>query len=202
MVTDNHYRWDFIQLSTDEKPTPATSPKVADGSTLYTSDDSKLYIWYKDQWYEKEATGGGGGGGEPVKTLTSDDYDYPVASPQGIALWELDTGVYTIGGSTAIKLYYNSIQSTNADPDASFLVLHHGTKASVYWYEQTLNTPTYIQAQETYSVGSWSDILQKKSIVDNLLSTNASLTLSANQGYVLKGLIDALDARVSALEGN
>ena len=54
MVTDNHYRWDFIQLSTDPKPTPATSHKVADGSTLYTSDDSKLYIWYKTQWYEKK----------------------------------------------------------------------------------------------------------------------------------------------------
>ena len=63
MVTDNHYRWDFIQLSTDTKPTPATSPKVVNGSTLYTSDDSKLYVWYKDQWYEKTATGGGGGGG-------------------------------------------------------------------------------------------------------------------------------------------
>lgn len=57
MVTDNHYRWDFIQLSTDVKPTPATSKKVTDGSTLYTSDDSKLYVWYKDQWYEKEAPG-------------------------------------------------------------------------------------------------------------------------------------------------
>ena len=63
MVTDNHYRWDFIQLSTDTKPTPATSPKVVDGSTLYTSDNSKLYVWYKDRWYEKTATGGGGGGG-------------------------------------------------------------------------------------------------------------------------------------------
>lgn len=61
MVTDNHYRWDFIQLADDPKPTPATSPKVADGSTLYTSDDSKLYVWYKNQWYEKTATGGGGG---------------------------------------------------------------------------------------------------------------------------------------------
>lgn len=61
MVTDNHYRWDFIMLSTDTKPTPATSKKVTNGSTLYTSDDSKLYVWYKDQWYEKTATGGGGG---------------------------------------------------------------------------------------------------------------------------------------------
>lgn len=61
MVTDNHYRWDFIQLADDPKPTPATSFKVTDGSTLYTSDDSKLYVWYKDQWYEKASTGGGGG---------------------------------------------------------------------------------------------------------------------------------------------
>lgn len=61
MVTDNHYRWDFIMLSTDVKPTPATSKKVTNGSTLYTSDNSKLYVWYKDQWYEKTATGGGGG---------------------------------------------------------------------------------------------------------------------------------------------
>lgn len=59
MVTQ-HYRWDFIGLSTDEKPTPATSEKVVDGSTFYCSDNSKLYVYYKDQWYEKEATGGGG----------------------------------------------------------------------------------------------------------------------------------------------
>lgn len=62
MVAENHYRWDFIGLSTDTKPTPADSEKVTDGSTYYTSDDSKLYVWYKDQWYEKEVEGGGGGG--------------------------------------------------------------------------------------------------------------------------------------------
>ena len=56
-----HYRWDFIGLSTDEKPTPATSEKVVDGSTFYCSDNSKLYVFCKDQWYEKTATGGGGG---------------------------------------------------------------------------------------------------------------------------------------------
>jgi hypothetical protein len=59
MVTDNHYRWDFIGLSTDEKPTPATSDKVVDGSTFYCSDNSKLYVFCKTQWYEKTATGGG-----------------------------------------------------------------------------------------------------------------------------------------------
>lgn len=59
MVTDNHFRWDFIGLSTDEKPTPATSSKVVDGSTFYCSDNSKLYVWCKTQWYEKTVSGGG-----------------------------------------------------------------------------------------------------------------------------------------------
>lgn len=46
-------RWDFIGLSTDDKPTPATSPKVVDGSTYFAADTSQLFFWYKDQWYEK-----------------------------------------------------------------------------------------------------------------------------------------------------
>ena len=62
MVTDNHYRWDFIGLSTDSKPTPATSEKVVNGSTFYCSDTSKLYVFCKDTWYERKPLGSGGGG--------------------------------------------------------------------------------------------------------------------------------------------
>lgn len=62
MVEKIQYRWDFIGLSTDTKPTPATNDRVANGSTFYCSDNSKLYVWYKDQWYEKTVSGGGGGG--------------------------------------------------------------------------------------------------------------------------------------------
>lgn len=60
MVTQ-HYRWDFIGLSTDEKPTPDTSDRVVDGSTFYCSDTSKLYVYCKDNWYERKPLGGGGG---------------------------------------------------------------------------------------------------------------------------------------------
>lgn len=60
--TTQHYRWDFIGLSTDTKPTPATSEKVVDGSTFYCSDTSKLYVYCKDDWYERKPLGGGGGG--------------------------------------------------------------------------------------------------------------------------------------------
>ena len=95
MVTDNHYRWDFIGLSTDEKPTPATSERVVDGSTYYTSDDSKLYVFCKDQWYEKIPIGGGGGGGdEPAGDGVITGYDAEKGEITG-------TGF----GSTAGKVY-------------------------------------------------------------------------------------------------
>lgn len=58
-MVEQKYRWDFIGLSTDTKPTTSTSPKVVDGSTYYCSDTSKLYVWCKNQWYERKALGGG-----------------------------------------------------------------------------------------------------------------------------------------------
>lgn len=71
MVTDNHYRWDFIGLSTDNKPTPDSSHKVTDGSTFYCSDTSKLYVFCQGTWYERTAPGGGGGGSEITVVQTT-----------------------------------------------------------------------------------------------------------------------------------
>lgn len=51
MVSDSKYRWDFIGLSTDEKPT--TGEHVTDGSTFYEANTSKLFFFYKGTWYEK-----------------------------------------------------------------------------------------------------------------------------------------------------
>lgn len=69
-MVEQRYRWDFIGLSTDTKPTPETSPKVVDGSTFYTSDDSKLYVWCTNDWYEKKPIGGGGGTLDNYGTVT------------------------------------------------------------------------------------------------------------------------------------
>lgn len=122
----NHFRWDFIGLSTDDKPT-ADNPRVADGSTYYESDTSKVFVWYKDRWYEKTATGGGGyelpiasastlggvkvgdglsidaggvlsasGGGSGMTELTTADLDFPASNPDGIALWNLADGYYYV----------------------------------------------------------------------------------------------------------
>lgn len=53
MDTLTNTRWDFIGLSTDNKPTPSNSKLVVDGSTFYEADTSKLFFWTKTQWYEK-----------------------------------------------------------------------------------------------------------------------------------------------------
>lgn len=52
-ITDNYTRWDFIGLSTEDKPTAETSKKVCDGSTYYEADTSKLFVYYASTWYEK-----------------------------------------------------------------------------------------------------------------------------------------------------
>jgi hypothetical protein len=45
-------RWDFVGLSTDQKPTNAND-KVVNGSTFYEVDTSKLFIYYEGTWYEQ-----------------------------------------------------------------------------------------------------------------------------------------------------
>ena len=62
-MVSQKYRWDFIGLSTDEKPTSETSDKVVNGSTYYCSDISKLYVYCDGTWYERKPLGSGGGGG-------------------------------------------------------------------------------------------------------------------------------------------
>lgn len=52
-----HVRWDFVGLSTDEKPTPETNENVVSGSTFYCSDTSKLYVWYDNNWWERLPVG-------------------------------------------------------------------------------------------------------------------------------------------------
>lgn len=47
---ESKFRWDFLGLSTESKPT--TGENVTDGSTYFECDTSKMYIYYKGTWYE------------------------------------------------------------------------------------------------------------------------------------------------------
>lgn len=93
-MVNNHYRWDFIGLSTDEKPTPETSEKVVNGSTFYTSDNSKLYVWCDGSWYEKIVSGGGGGGSDINVVQTTGQSTTDVMSQKAVtdAIAAIPTG--------------------------------------------------------------------------------------------------------------
>ena len=209
MVT--HYRWDFIGLSTDSKPTPATSEKVADGSTYYESDTSKLYVWYDDQWYEKTA-GGGGEGGDGIVELTTSDYDWPVSTPDGVALWKLDTGIYKASAGT--KLYVNSNDKFTLGEGVSVLydvsiISDTARIFSTYLGRSgtsNVNRPAIAYtkisdgsraqiADISYLYGRSNEILMARDIYDALTQSNPKsiYALSAYQGYLLDQKIQAID---------
>lgn len=221
-MVENHYRWDFIGLSTDDKPTPATSEKVADGSTFYCSDNSKLYVFYKDQWYEKEATGGGGGGDSSVKILTSADNNYHASgdTDDRIAPWLLNDGVYLIDGSDS-PVYVAKAKSGTAHftiEDKCFLTVSsamvEGTEYKYkMWFIMGLNAsnlggsrPSVGLQQYNPSWESWSDVDNQRSnsstayevllgndIINNLTSTSSSGSKRVLSAYQGKVLNDKID---------
>lgn len=122
-----HYRWDFIGLSTDEKPTPATSEKVVDGSTFYCSDNSKLYVWCDSQWYEKTATGGGGGttytAGDGI-TIVDDTISVDLVQETGESTTKvmsqkaISDALSSVGGSTIKTLTVADANFPEGNPTA------------------------------------------------------------------------------------
>lgn len=205
-----HYRWDFIGLSTDVKPTPATSEKVVDGSTFYCSDNSKLYVYCKNQWYEKTATGGGGGSytaGDgiditndvisatntgQVRELTTDDYNYPANNPTGVALWLMPAGLYkhasgvNVFATAFYELPYNAL---------GLVGVPTSTGTPIFIIRQQYDSGGYFVAHY-YNVYDAKGSSNHEGYIgepyNKLDSYSSSFPLSANQGRVLKQMIDAV----------
>lgn len=94
-------RWDFIGLSTDTKPTASTSEDVTNGSTFYCSDTSKLYIWYKDRWYEKADSGGGGSTITVVQTTGQSTTDVMSQKAVTDIIGDVETALNLINNGSA-----------------------------------------------------------------------------------------------------
>lgn len=246
MVTDNHYRWDFIGLSTDDKPTPATSEKVVDGSTFYCSDNSKLYVYCKDQWYEKE--GGGGtyedfvgtdgtsagtaglvpapattdagkylkadgtwaeveaGGG--IKALSSADYNWHSTgtTDDKIALWKLPSGIYSYDFDIKDKVYtdtsHNCVDYMRSGM-VSLIIINQSVNGAWIIMATSLSGSSFrmgVQQTQGETGTPLRPFIRFPEVINDLDHTSQYDALSANQGKVLKGLIDDLTARVAALE--
>lgn len=127
-----HYRWDFVGLSTDTKPTPETSEKVVDGSTFYCSDTSKLYVFCKDTWYERKALGEGGGGGttytagdgiditDDTISVDTDTIQEKLTAGTGIDITD-NTISATGGGGGGDTVYSNKTTSDGATGGAVYI---------------------------------------------------------------------------------
>lgn len=100
-----HYRWDFIGLSTDTKPTPETSEKVVDGSTFYCSDTSKLYVFCGSNWYERKPLGGGGGGGDITVVQTTGQSTTDVMSQKAVTdiIGDVETALNIINNGSEVS---------------------------------------------------------------------------------------------------
>lgn len=161
------------------------------------------------------ATGGGGG----VTILTQDDYNYDIGntgSNNTVALWLLPEGIYVTedttvnispssSGISAIsplgwREYSGVAIVGSSDVHGKHIVLIHNRKNGVNRLFRTV-TSFAVNPNDGTNYSFYSG-LDDKSIADDLTTTDSARTLSANQGKVLKDLIDALDARVTALEGN
>lgn len=111
-MVEQHYRWDFIGLSTDTKPTPETSEKVVDGSTFYCSDTSKLYVYCTDDWYERKPLGGGGG-----TTYTAGD---GIDITDDTISVDTDTIQEKLTAGTGIDITDNTISATGGGGDTVY----------------------------------------------------------------------------------
>lgn len=137
--------------------------------------------------------------------LTEADYNWPTDNPTGVALWLLPSGFYMAGKATAY--FDNSQYWPNGVRYKTYMVDQtNGTYATIWAYNNTITASVRDLAQ-VFSVmktnGQRMIALAVNSIyvTDNLASTSIYNALSANQGKVLNDKIEALTARVEALEG-
>lgn len=219
MVDKIQYRWDFIGLSTDTKPTPETNDRVANGSTFYCSDNSKLYVWYKDQWYEKTVSGGGGGGsytaGDGIDitnntiSVDTDTIQEKLTAGTGIDITgntisatggSGPTVVQTIGSSTTDVMSQNATTSMVYVNPASLEQIRIGKNASA-------------SGSVSVAIGYGTSAGQTSSVAIGRNATttrNGEMNIgtgSYNNGYnstpyrVLGGVHDPVDAHDAATKG-
>ena len=134
-----------------------------------------------------------------VKNLSVDDYDYPDNNPIGVALWQLPDGIYH--NPRFVEVYTNSVSHFSAS--SYWIKVSGGNATQIYGFDGGGDTiriywvnPTTGECQDRNRI-----FLKSTDCVDSLTQTTINRPLSANQGKVLKDLIDSLDARIANLGG-
>ena len=127
-----------------------------------------------------------------AKVLTTDDYNWPTTGTKtSVALWLLNPGLYT--WSSGVTVNVNSSQTNThgtvivgePDPSNNYNMTLTLFPSSQSIDERVVSSTT--GAQVSRRLYLYSDLVK-----DNLTSTSTDTPLSANQGKVLKDLIDSL----------
>ena len=165
-MVNQHYRWDFIGLSTDTKPTPEDSEKVVDGSTFYCSDTSKLYVFYKNTWYEKVVSGGGSGTSDFDQLSNRPKYNGTTMSSTTNIPEVKDVNDYAIKGAGA---------PTTSTEGTVGLIYEDTTNGKLY--QCTAVTPGTDPDPDTYT---WSEVGGSSVTVVQTTGTSTTDVMSQN----------------------
>ena len=107
---------------------------VYDNNTIYLimrSADTAPYIWWCCSY---QYAGWKAVGGEPIRTLTSADYNWPIANPNGIAPWLLPTGNYYID-APGLPVYDDNSSTSTRKGLATLSVV--GGSSTIVWYRDS-----------------------------------------------------------------
>lgn len=165
------------QSTTDTMSQKAITDAIAGGGggTTYTAGDG---IDITNDIISATNTG-------KAKVLTTSDYNYPANNPDGVALWTLDSGIYTLTSGSNVKVYYNGQGDTATT--GTFVIAKMSTYVRIRNIHNQDFHSTTISSGNRYADNN--SLLTYSDILDNLISTSTADALSANQGKVLNDKI-------------
>lgn len=168
-----------------------------------TAADADKFLKSDGTW---ATASGGGGGGVTIKTLTTDDFNYPEENPTSVALWLLPPGFYERGTLTTLQVKIGNTSGYLGKGEIAFVGKSGSFGLPIYIFFGSSTSANGYVFGDVYQVLSPQGIIMYDATiaktVDDLTHTYAEAPLSANQGKILDDKITALEARVAALEGN
>lgn len=122
-----------------------------------------------------------------ARELTAADYNWPTSNPDGVALWLLEPGAYS--NNAEIKVYLDS-QNSHTDHGLNVTTGLEGNYATILRIRSITAEATLVRTMRNGTQQGLSYL--PRPVVDSLDSIYTDRALSANQGKVLKDMIDAL----------
>ena len=138
-------------------------------------------------------------GGGVVTELTVDDYNYPSSSPNEVALWLLDDGVYYAPNNVAMATHDDDTMRNRGGlaivrtESTSIIRKIVRLQATTAFSNIGHNAVTCVSTNRNTGSGTSSaSVIMSGDSINDLTSTETRVPLSAAQGKVLKDLIDSL----------